>query len=956
MNERSIFMAALEKSSLDERSAFLDAACGGDAALRQRVEALLNSHVDGGSFLEMPVPERLLEQMSSQNLQTHASSAGSGDHRDVLAGLAPSDKLGSLGRLGHYEVNQVVGQGGMGTVLKAFDEKLHRVVAIKLMSPELATSGTARQRFSREARAAAAVSHEHVVTIHAVEDDHRPPYLVMQFVDGVSLQQKLDEKGALSTKEILRIGVQIASGLAAAHAQGVVHRNIKPANILLENGVERVKITDFGLARVADEAVVTQTGVIAGTPSYMAPEQAQGGTIDHRSDLFSLGSVLYAMCTGRAPFRGSTTVSILKRVCEELPPPIREINRDVPQSLVAIVEKLHAKETAQRYQSAKEVADLLERELASLQHPAGSQFAASPPGAGNQPEAQARESRRLAKRAVALAGASGLLLATILALTEVSGVTHVVTSLLRRERPASGKQVDSGDKTAAQAAIATPVPPDVLQAFVVLASGGAPERSFATLAESVLAAASGDTIEIRANGPYALDPITVRQEQLTIRAGAGFRPVLRLNPKEQPGYTLQPLFRYLVRGALVLEGLELQGERPQELAGGVFLVHCGEKGALYVANCRFQVSGNGGYGIWSRSPVTCRNCVFGGRTHAVGGGVSRALTRPETLVLDNCLHASGKTAVRWHWFADSPPQTVSLSRCTLACLGGSTVAVNVRTGLVPPDETLPPLAIESADNIFTSANSLLAFTRETDASDVPPPPPTAAGDLMRLARWRGQRNVYAVGAHLLTFGGDVADWPESRPTTVTEWANFWQSPETGSWLGKVEFQGGDIASKARETPDQLSAEDFRLLPGSAGYRAGPDGKDLGADIDLVGPGAAYERWKQLPEYEEWLRETGQAAPGARNQGPASGSAGQASGSAGQASGSAGQESGSAGQASGLAGHASGWDGHASGVSGQASGWAGQASGRLRKVLSELGLRVFSKGDFEHGGLYSAGRC
>jgi serine/threonine protein kinase len=255
----------------------------------------------------------------------------------------------------------------MGTVYRAFDEKLHRVVAIKLMATELAASATARRRFTREAQAAAAVCHDHVVTIHAVEEDHRPPYLVMQYVEGVSLQDKLDRTGPLGLREVLRIGMQTAAGLAAAHKQGLVHRDIKPANILLENGVERVKITDFGLARAADDASLTQSGVIAGTPQYMSPEQAEGRPVDHRSDLFSLGSVLYACCTGRAPFRAGTALAVLKRVAEDKPRLIREINPDVPDWLTAVIDKLHAKDPAQRFQSAEEVADLLSQHLARLQ-------------------------------------------------------------------------------------------------------------------------------------------------------------------------------------------------------------------------------------------------------------------------------------------------------------------------------------------------------------------------------------------------------------------------------------------------------------------------------------------------------------------------------------------------------------------------------------------------------------
>src|SRR5213078_302238 len=192
------------------------------------------------------------------------------------------------------------------------------------------------KRFIREARAAAAVKNEHVVGIYEVQEDAQPPYLVMECIDGISLQDKLDKQGTLGVTEILRIGLQTAEGLAAAHKQGLVHRDIKPANILLENGVERVKITDFGLARAVDDASVTQSGVIAGTPMYMSPEQAGGEHLDHRSDLFSLGTVLYAMCTGRPPFRATGTMAVLKRICEETPRSIAEINPEIPAWLCDI--------------------------------------------------------------------------------------------------------------------------------------------------------------------------------------------------------------------------------------------------------------------------------------------------------------------------------------------------------------------------------------------------------------------------------------------------------------------------------------------------------------------------------------------------------------------------------------------------------------------------------------------
>ncbi|HEY7425277.1 MAG TPA: serine/threonine-protein kinase, partial [Gemmataceae bacterium] len=165
-----------------------------------------------------------------------------------------------------------------------------------------------------------------------------------------TLQQKLDATGPLETAEMLRLAVQITRGLAAAHAQGIIHRDIKPSNILLEPGTEtKVKLTDFGLARAADDASLTQSGVVAGTPLYMAPEQAQGDPIDHRTDLFSLGSVFYVMLTGRPPFRAPTALAVLKRVCEDRPRPIREIIPEVPAWLCDLISKLHAKKPAERF-------------------------------------------------------------------------------------------------------------------------------------------------------------------------------------------------------------------------------------------------------------------------------------------------------------------------------------------------------------------------------------------------------------------------------------------------------------------------------------------------------------------------------------------------------------------------------------------------------------------------------
>ncbi|MEL6108130.1 MAG: serine/threonine-protein kinase [Planctomycetota bacterium] len=271
---------------------------------------------------------------------------------DGLAFLDPPSHPELLGRFGRYEIEQLLGRGGMGVVLRAFDPELHRVVAIKVLAPHLAHNGAARQRFSREARAAAAVVHPHVVPIHNVDSDAKLPHIVMQFVPGESLQTRVERLGPLEVETALRIASQVADGLAAAHAQGLVHRDVKPANILLEEQTDRVMLTDFGLARAVDDASLTNTGLVTGTPDYMSPEQAFGESIDCRSDLFSLGSVLYFMLTGRPPFRADGAMAVLNRVCHQDYRPLQEVNARVPREVSLLIDECLSKRAETRVESA----------------------------------------------------------------------------------------------------------------------------------------------------------------------------------------------------------------------------------------------------------------------------------------------------------------------------------------------------------------------------------------------------------------------------------------------------------------------------------------------------------------------------------------------------------------------------------------------------------------------------
>jgi len=283
--------------------------------------------------------------------------------RDVsLAFLQPPSDTVYLGRLAQFDVMRVLGRGGMGVVLEAFDSRLQRNVAIKVLDPDLGGDDVARQRFCREARAAASISHENVVAVHQVEHagENGLPYLVMQVVNGESLEQRLAREGRLPLREIVRIGMQASRGLAAAHAQGLIHRDIKPGNILLEAPQDRVKLTDFGLARVAEDVKLTRTGYVSGTPLYMAPEQAMDEATDHRADLFSLGAILYEMCAGAPPFTGNSVLVILRQIADTKHKPLREVDPTIPGWLSETIDRLLAKKPGDRIQTAAELAELFD--------------------------------------------------------------------------------------------------------------------------------------------------------------------------------------------------------------------------------------------------------------------------------------------------------------------------------------------------------------------------------------------------------------------------------------------------------------------------------------------------------------------------------------------------------------------------------------------------------------------
>ncbi|MBX9582467.1 MAG: HDOD domain-containing protein [Gemmataceae bacterium] len=262
-------------------------------------------------------------------------------------------------RLDAFELRGLLGRGAMGVVFRAYEPSLDRDVAVKMLAPELAAWPQARQRFAREARVAAAIRHENVVAIHAVRELGGWSYLAMEYVAGGTLQDLLDDDGPPPAGVVARVARQLAAGLAAAHARDIVHRDIKPANVLLESATGRVKLSDFGLARVTGDAQLSRDGSLIGTPLFMSPEQVQGKQATPRSDVFGLGGVLYALCTGRPPFPGEHVAAVLRAVVEDEPEPIGEFRQDIPEWLDKVVMRLLRKNPAQRFASAEELSHVL---------------------------------------------------------------------------------------------------------------------------------------------------------------------------------------------------------------------------------------------------------------------------------------------------------------------------------------------------------------------------------------------------------------------------------------------------------------------------------------------------------------------------------------------------------------------------------------------------------------------
>jgi hypothetical protein len=323
-----------------ERAAFLESSCGGDGALKAEVEALLGADADADGFL---------------------ADAGPGV-ASLLLDDAP-DVMPAGSTVGPYRVLRRLGRGGMGLVYLAEDTRLARPVTLKILHPQDTADDKRRERLRHEARAAAALVHPNVAAVHALEEISGQLFIVSEYVPGRTARDRLDAGGPLPADEAIDVALQVARGLEAAHRQGIIHRDLKPENILIgDNRV--VRILDFGIARTLtsepERQRLTATGMLVGTPGYMAPEQLEGAAGDARSDVFALGTVLYELVSGANPFQGKTASSTAARIMTLDPVPLNRLNPLLPPALDAIVAKCLKKDPAERYESAAGLVEALE--------------------------------------------------------------------------------------------------------------------------------------------------------------------------------------------------------------------------------------------------------------------------------------------------------------------------------------------------------------------------------------------------------------------------------------------------------------------------------------------------------------------------------------------------------------------------------------------------------------------
>jgi serine/threonine protein kinase len=682
------------------------------------------------------VMERLL--IESQLINGSINFAAS-PTRNVLPTLQPSVRPGFIGRLGDIDIRKVIGRGGMGVVFEGEDSLLNRTVAVKVLSPHLVSDGEAKSRFLREARAAAALTHENVVSIHAINEADGMPYLVLQFITGESLAEKLKRERKLDFEEVLRIGIETARGLSAAHKQGLVHRDIKPANILLESESGAVRITDFGLAKYTDSDSITKLGCIAGTPAYMSPEQSTSDELDNRSDLFSLGVVLYEASTGVSPFAAESPFVTLNNIRTHEPISVCKLNSSLPTWFGTTIERLLAKRPAERFESAAALAEALELRRVTP----------SPQPAFTKPSLR------------------WMLLAAACLTAFAVGVTIYFGSTYFKSSKEIGKE-----NTASATIIG----------FVV----DEQSQAYATLDDAVEAAKDNSLITIHGDGPFPSKSVFITGKRLTIRAAAGFVP--RFTPTDS--YAGTP--RFIASDSdLRIEGIEVRWPidappldiNSPQMGFDDTAERCviSTAGQLHVTHCRIIAgrlgtclgAGSGNISITNSHLVSSSGVGIAWRTTVSQVHVEQSLFESKAA----CLFKS----------------SAGTSDSTTIRFDSNTVVTERVFNVLAANQVRKPIELQVNHSVLNSqvVVSVILFGgfrsfQELRMTEV----------LDEAVAWHDDSNVYRLDTVYLAVNPvrQPLGMISSNLDSLEEWLTFWNQLDSKSFEGKIKLSGGPAFS------------------------------------------------------------------------------------------------------------------------------------------------------------------
>lgn len=792
--------------------------------------------------------------------------------------LLDDGKSGQSAMIGHYELGAKIGRGGMGVVYRAYDRKLSRDVAIKFLKPELTRDGTFVERFVREAQAAAGVIHPNVVTVHSIEETKGVPWIVMELIEGESLRSRLRKFGPLTLTSVARIGAQIADGLQAAHEKRLIHRDIKPSNIVLLEGSDEVRITDFGLAQLEGATRLTKSGLLMGTPKYMAPEQARGETIDHRCDLFSLGSVLYAMCTGRAPFPGRNDAEVVSNVAKYQLVPIESVDPTLPRWLTAVIGKLLEPNPEDRFQSAYEVSVLLRRCLDEAEFgsagsdgfwdentavdgsPTFHREAAETLIEGKAPDVAAEktqvQSTPVTGAAASPAGrfspvfrsrktvlAGGLVLLCLL----VPVLAGWLNDSAADPVPASSQRNATPTPIPGQGPIdARGILQDFMKPMPEFGDGSVvlvqkeQRRRFRDLSAAVEFAFEGDVILLEFDGEMPIPQIPVRKS-ITIAAGWNqdqnkpFEPVLCRNEFDIINGSQ---FLFSIHSPVRLEGIEIHYAsafsevQRRELPRKQLLewaIACQDSGKLDLINCRVRMAPGSSTQIAIRADRGTAGVVL--RNSEIIGGTAISAASTQRVEIDNSLVLGQNALVILPQLESGG--TVEFNNSVFIC--ESLLHFNVGR-FARSTQPRWRVRVDAQHNIVDASRSLVtiselgsppgALTLE-EVSDFP---------LASLLVFGGQSNRYDA-SRIVTFQNTMAkpdSLAEIPPRTMEDWLTHWRGRDSGS--RQADFS--PVAGFSGFHPDLLRISGAKeLQPRLDGTLPPPD---TGWRIERLGPGEGYQ--------------------------------------------------------------------------------------------------------------------